>query len=177
YKRKDPDENDDDGIMRFLRNSGRQRLEYTSGSVSLVVPPSAAAVRSKPADDIVIDHAGGCEGAQGGGGESGVLPLIDARRGPARQDADRHVLGPRGSRPSGRRPGPRLARLLCRSHRRPGRPRRMAPGSPRTVRDQGGRLPAYVHAYARTTVPADAAPAVRARVPVHVADRCLGQGY
>jgi hypothetical protein len=79
YKRKDPDEVDGDGTMRVLRNSGRERLEFNNGSVILVVPPTAAAVRSKAADDIVIDEAGEFEGTKGEEFMTGVLPLMDTR--------------------------------------------------------------------------------------------------
>lgn len=79
YKRKDPDEVEGDGTMRVLRNGGREKLEFKNKSVIWCVPPIAAAVRSKAADDIVIDEAGEFEGSKGEEFMTGVLPLMDTR--------------------------------------------------------------------------------------------------
>lgn len=79
YKRKDPDEVEGNGTMRVLRNGGREKLEFSNKSVIWCVPPTAAAVRSKAADDIVIDEAGEFEGDKGDEFLTGVLPLMDTR--------------------------------------------------------------------------------------------------
>lgn len=79
YKRKELDEAEGNGTMRVLRNGGREKLEFANKSVILVVPPTAAAVRSKAADDIVIDEAGEFEGNKGEEFMTGVLPLMDTR--------------------------------------------------------------------------------------------------
>lgn len=79
YKRKELDEAEGNGTMRVLRNGGREKLEFANGSVIVVVPPTPAAVRSKAADDIVIDEAGEFDGAKGEEFMNGVLPLMDTR--------------------------------------------------------------------------------------------------
>jgi hypothetical protein len=79
YKRKDPDEVEGNGTMRVLRNGGREKIEFSNGSVIWCVPPTAAAVRSKAADDIVIDEAGEFDGDKGDEFMTGVLPLMDTR--------------------------------------------------------------------------------------------------
>lgn len=79
YKKKDPDEAEGNGTMRVLRNGGREKLEFANKSVIWCVPPTAAAVRSKAADDIVIDEGGEFEGGKGEEFMTGVLPLMDTR--------------------------------------------------------------------------------------------------
>jgi hypothetical protein len=79
YKRKDLDEAEGNGTMRVLRNGGREKLEFANKSVIWCVPPTAAAVRSKAADDIVIDEAGEFEADKGEEFMNGVLPLMDTR--------------------------------------------------------------------------------------------------
>lgn len=79
YKRKELDEAEGNGTMRVLRNGGREKLEFANKSVIWCVPPTAAAVRSKAADDIVIDEAGEFEGGKGEEFMNGVLPLMDTR--------------------------------------------------------------------------------------------------
>lgn len=79
YKRKELDEAEGNGTLRVLRNGGREKIEFANKSVILAVPPLASAVRSKAADDIVIDEAGEFEGNKGDEFMSGVLPLMDTR--------------------------------------------------------------------------------------------------
>lgn len=79
YKRKELDEAEGNGTMRVLRNGGREKLEFANKSVIWCVPPTPAAVRSKAADDIVIDEAGEFEGDKGDDFMNGVLPLMDTR--------------------------------------------------------------------------------------------------
>lgn len=79
YKRKELDEAEGNGTLRVLRNGGREKIEFANKSVILAVPPIASAVRSKAADDIVIDEAGEFEGSKGDEFMSGVLPLMDTR--------------------------------------------------------------------------------------------------
>jgi hypothetical protein len=79
FKRTRDDEPDGDGTMRLLRNSGREKIEFSNGSVVWCVPPSAGAVRSRAGDLIVIDEAGEFEGDTGAAFLQGVLPLMDTR--------------------------------------------------------------------------------------------------
>lgn len=63
----------------LYRNGGRERIEWPNGSVIMVVPPDAGAVRSAAADDIVIDEAGEHEGTKGSEFLNAVRPLQDTR--------------------------------------------------------------------------------------------------
>jgi hypothetical protein len=79
YKRVRDDDADGDGTMRLLRNSGREKIEFSNRSRIWCVPPKAGAVRSAAADMIVIDEAGEFEGEDGINFLQGVLPLMDTR--------------------------------------------------------------------------------------------------
>ncbi|WP_036963665.1 hypothetical protein [Promicromonospora kroppenstedtii] len=79
YKRKTSDDVEGDGTMRLLRNGGREKIEFSNKSVIWCVPPTAAAVRSKAADDVWIDEGGEHEGEKGQSFLDGVRPLMDTR--------------------------------------------------------------------------------------------------
>ncbi|WP_419707668.1 hypothetical protein [Promicromonospora sp. NFX87] len=79
YKRRTSDDIDGDGTMRLLRNGGRERIEFSNKSVIWCVPPTAAAVRSKAADDIWIDEGGEHDSEKGQAFLDGVRPLMDTR--------------------------------------------------------------------------------------------------
>ncbi|MEU4361194.1 hypothetical protein [Promicromonospora sp. NPDC023987] len=79
YKRKTTDDVEGDGTMRLLRNGGRERIEFSNGSRIWCVPPTAAAIRSKAADDIWIDEGGEHEADKGQAFLNAVRPLMDTR--------------------------------------------------------------------------------------------------
>jgi len=73
-------ERDRDPSMAVLRLlAGRESITFPNGSRIWAAPPDPAAVRSRAADDVVIDESGEIDPAKGIAFHAAVLPLMDTR--------------------------------------------------------------------------------------------------
>lgn len=65
------------GVLRW--SNGRERIEFTNGSVVWVVAPNSGAFRSEAADLMLFDESGELDAEKSADLLAGALPLLDTR--------------------------------------------------------------------------------------------------
>lgn len=69
----------ENGTLLCRYSNGRERIEFTNGSVIWVVAPSASAFRGEAADCLLFDEAGELDVDKSADLLAGALPLLDTR--------------------------------------------------------------------------------------------------